>query len=165
MTAAAENMSERLLDLEDIIRPIAIEETRRYLDSRNLVTKDYLDDRIKDLKELFDERLKDGFEKADLKLEYGLKGMRADLEHGLKDVKKSALILSDNMRDGFEKADSKLEYGLKDVKKSALIQTGIVVAAAISLLISIVISTFNITSAIQAKPAVSQTEAPSSQTR
>jgi len=61
-TMADAKMSERLLDLEDIIRPIAIEETRRYLDSRNLLTKEDFDVRIKsvkeDLKEHFDERFK-----------------------------------------------------------------------------------------------------------
>jgi len=58
MTTASATMSERLLDLEDIIRPIAIEETRRYLDSRNLVTKEYLDSRNFVTKDYLDERLK-----------------------------------------------------------------------------------------------------------
>jgi len=56
MTMACATMSERPLDLEGIIRPIAIEETRRYLDSRNLVSREYLDERLKHTEELFNER-------------------------------------------------------------------------------------------------------------
>jgi len=139
MTMADAKMSERLLDLEDIIRPIAIEETRRYLDSRNLVTKDYL-------KEQLNERL----------------GVTEKL------FKKDLELINQRI-DGLSKdINTKLEYGLKDVKKSALIQTGFVLAGAISLIVSIVLAASSITAAIQAnqaKPAVSQPEAPSTQTR
>jgi len=151
-TMADAKMSERLLDLEDIIRPIAIEETRRYLDSRNLVTKEHLTERLSDT----EKRLKEHFDKC--------------IEHTKEDLKelfkKDIDGLSRDINSLGRDINTKLEYGFKDVKKSALIQTGFVVAGAVTLILSIVFTTYNITSAIQAKPAVSaQTEASSNQAR